>query len=85
MQMDVHNASPFLHHEQNAQCYDNTCMQCFPLRKFYTGQMFVLVIMNILRLSYRGVDGLYFGFFGSSLLVPPTASRGFLCCSRSWI
>ena len=85
MQMDVHNASPFLHHEQNAQCYDNTCMQCFPLRKFYTGQMFVLVIMNILRLSYRGVDGLYFGFFGSSLLLPPTASRGFLCCSRSWI
>jgi len=69
--MDVHNASPFLHHEQNAQCYDNTCVQCFPLRKFYTGQMFALVIMNILRLSYRGVHGRYIGF---RLLLPPTVS-----------
>jgi len=41
------NASPFLHHKENAKCYDSV----FPPREFYTKQMFVLVSIDILRLS----------------------------------
>jgi len=33
MQMDVHNALPFPHHKENAQCYGNSCIQCFPSKK----------------------------------------------------
>jgi len=27
------NASPFLHHKENVQCYGNSCIQCFPSKK----------------------------------------------------
>ena len=38
--------------KENVKCYGNSCMQCFLLvRKLYIEQMFVLVSMDILRLS----------------------------------
>jgi len=38
--------------KENVQCYGNSCIQCFLLvRKLYIEQMFVLVSMDILRLS----------------------------------
>jgi len=27
------NESSFLHHKENAQCYGNSCIQCFPSKK----------------------------------------------------
>ena len=41
-----------VHKKENVQCYGKSCIQCFLLvRKLHIEQMFVLVSMDILRLS----------------------------------
>jgi len=35
--------------KENIQCYGNNCKQCFPCKKLYTEQRFVLVSMDILK------------------------------------
>jgi len=36
---------------KNVQCYGNSCIHGFPCKKLYAEQMFVLVSMDVLRLS----------------------------------
>jgi len=49
--MDVHKAFHPFYTINKMQCYGNSCIQCFPLRKFYTRQIIVLVSVDILKLS----------------------------------
>jgi len=50
--MDVHKAlHPFYTTKKTPEVTATVANRLFPLRKFYTEQMFVLMCMNILRLS----------------------------------
>jgi len=51
MKMDVHKAlRPFYTKKKTPKVTATVANRVFPLRKFYTEQMLVLVCMNILRL-----------------------------------
>jgi len=50
--MDVHKAlHPFYTTKKTPEVTATVANRLIPLRKFYTEQMFVLMCMNILRLS----------------------------------
>jgi len=38
---------------KNVQCYGNSYIQCFPIRKLYMEKMFVLLRIDISRLSQQ--------------------------------
>jgi len=53
-EMDAHKAlHPFYITKKTPEVTATVANMVFPLRKFYTEQMFVLVCINILRLSWQ--------------------------------